>query len=31
MFTPRSMLLSGKGGMTTIDETNFEFIQEAVS
>ena len=25
------MLLSGKGGMTTIDETNFEFIQEAIS
>ena len=31
MFTPRSMLLSGKGGMTTIDETNFEFIQEAIA
>ena len=28
MFTPRSMLLSGAGGMTTIDETNFELDDE---
>ena len=30
MFTPRSMILSGKGGTITIDENNFEFIQQAI-
>ena len=31
LFTPRSMLLSGKEGQIIIDETNFEFIQAALS
>lgn len=29
-FTPRSLLLNGPGGMITIDENNFDFLQEAV-
>ena len=31
LFTPRSMLLSGKEGQIIIDETNFEFVQAALS
>ena len=30
-FTPRSMIFSGKNGMITIDESNFEFLQEQIS
>ena len=30
MFTPRSMILSGKGETITIDENNFDFIQNAI-
>ena len=30
-FTPRSLLLNGPGGMITIDENNFDFLQEAVT
>ena len=28
MFTPRSILLQGKENSSTIDESNFEFLQE---
>ena len=31
MFTPRSVLLSGEGQTVQIDESNFEFLQEALS
>ena len=31
MFTPRSVLFSGDGHTVQIDETNFHFLQEAVS
>lgn len=31
MFTPRSMLLQNEGGMLTIDESNFEILQDAIS
>ena len=31
MFTPRSVLLSADGQTLQIDETNFEFLQEALS
>ena len=31
MFTPRSVLLSGDGQTVQIDESNFEFLQEALS
>ena len=31
IFTPRSMILQGKGGMATIDENNFEFVQEIIA
>ena len=31
MFTPRSVLLSADGQTIQIDETNFEFLQEALS
>ena len=31
MFTPRSVLLSGEGGSQMIDETNFEFLQAAIT
>jgi hypothetical protein len=31
MFTPRSVLLSGEGGSVMIDETNFEFLQAAIT
>ena len=31
MFTPRSMLLSGEGRTCQIDETNFEYLQHAIS
>lgn len=30
-FTPRSMLIMGEGGMITIDESNFEYLQAAIS
>ena len=30
-LTPRSLLLNGEGRFVTIDENNFEFLQEAVS
>ena len=30
MFTPRSMILSGKGETITIDENNFDFIQNTI-
>lgn len=30
-FTPRSMIFSGKGGMITIDESNFEPLQDVIS
>lgn len=31
LFTPRSMLLSGNGQSIQIDETNFEYLQEAIT
>ena len=31
LFTPRSMVLSGEGASVQIDESNFEFLQEAIS
>ena len=31
LFTPRSMILQGKNGMITIDENNFEPIQQMVT
>jgi hypothetical protein len=32
MFTPRSVLLSGEGGSSImIDETNFEYLQAAIT
>ena len=31
MFTPRSMILSGRNDTITIDENNFEFIQQAIT
>ena len=31
IFTPRSMILQGKGGMITIDENNFEPMQQMVT
>ena len=31
IFTPRSMILQGKSGMITIDETNFEPMQQIVT
>ena len=31
MFTPRSMLISGDGQTMQIDETNFEYLQTAIS
>lgn len=31
MFTPRSVLLSGEGNSVMIDETNFEFLQQALT
>ena len=31
LFTPRSMLISGKEGNIQIDETNFEYLQAALS
>ena len=31
LFTPRSMVLSGEGAPVQIDESNFEFLQEAIS
>lgn len=30
-FTPRSLLLIGENGVTTIDESNFDFLQQAVN
>lgn len=30
-FTPRSMLITGESGMITIDESNFEYLQAAIS
>ena len=30
-FTPRSIILSGKGGMITVDENNFEPLQDAIT
>ena len=29
-FTPRSLLLSGEGGMIMLDENNFDFLTEAI-
>lgn len=29
-FTPRSIIFSGKGGMITVDEANFEPLQDAI-
>lgn len=31
MFTPRSVLLSGDGGSIMIDESNFEYLQQALT
>ena len=31
LFTPRSMMISKEGGSIIIDETNFEFLQQAIS
>ena len=31
LFTPRSVLLSGNGNSIMIDDTNFEFLQSAIS
>lgn len=31
LFTPRSIMVSGKGATTVVDESNFEFIQAAIS
>jgi hypothetical protein len=31
MFTPRSVLLSGDNGSIMIDESNFEFLQKALT
>lgn len=31
LFTPRSMILSGNGQSIQIDETNFEYLQEAIT
>ena len=31
LFTPRSMILSGDGTNIQIDDTNFEYLQEAIS
>ena len=31
IFTPRSMLISGNGATINIDESNFEFLQAAIS
>ena len=31
LFTPRSMLITGEGQNVQIDETNFEFLQTAIS
>ena len=31
IFTPRSLLLNGNGGICTIDETNFEILQQILS
>ncbi len=31
MFTPRSVLLSGEGGSIMIDESNFEYLQQALT
>jgi hypothetical protein len=31
MFTPMSMLITGEGETITIDENNFEFLQNAIS
>ena len=31
LFTPRSMIFNGEGESIQIDETNFEFLQEAIS
>lgn len=31
MFTPRSVLLSGEGNSIMIDESNFEFLQSAIT
>ena len=30
-FTPRSIIFSGKGGMITVDEANFELLQDAIT
>ena len=30
-FTPRSMIFVGENGMITLDETNFEYLQAAIS
>ena len=30
-FTPRSMILMGKGGTITVDENNFESLQDAIA
>ena len=30
-FTPRSIIFSGKGGMITVDEANFEPLQDAIT
>jgi hypothetical protein len=29
-FTPKTLLLTGEKGIAHIDETNFEYLQEAV-
>ena len=31
LFTPRSFILNGESGSIQIDETNFEFLQEAIT
>ena len=31
LFTPRSIMVSGKGATIVVDESNFEFIQAAIS
>jgi hypothetical protein len=31
MFTPMSMIITGEGETITIDENNFDFLQNAIS
>ena len=30
-FTPHSLIISGENGIITVDENNFEFLQEAIT